>query len=1093
MDNTPHQTERKPGFIARLGGELKRLVVLGSILAALVVAGKYYCFDRLDEEIRARFESQLREHYSGLEVNVRSARRIPGQGVEIRGIVIAEGAGAKPAKLVEIAEVFVACDTRLPDFITKPLQISRLELRRMKLRAERKPHGFWNLAHVLPLPGFGGGGTAPTATITDATLEIVDPTQDQPCSLTLRNIEVTVRPEATAAASAGESAFQLHMQGSLAGDHFDRLQMEGWLDPRTAAFALSGSVEGLEFSPRLRAGLPHEISKLLAPVSSVRGRSQFGFQMTRGGRVASRPAPPTQFMVSGSISEGRIDDARLPEPLRDVEATIRCDNQGVTIQNLSARCGTTQLKLDAEVFGYSLASPLRLNLQADGLILDRLPTTSFPDVLHRVWATFQPRGVIDLTAQLEFDGRAWKPHLTARCRDLSVEYARFPYRLVGGAGKIELRHDRLTAGLWMLAGSQVVHCRADVQRPGPDFAGWVEVNSERPLMINEQLLEALEPRFQSVVRAFHPRGELSFFGRLERRVGETVIHRNLRLTLHDCSVQHDRFSYPIDKVNGLLELTDSDWAFTNLSGRNDSAYIVGRGSWRAAPADGNQLSLDFTATDVPLADELRVALEPGAQRLWANLRPRGNIDHLVVGMKFNAVANALSVEVKADKWAPGQNLEGRTISIEPAAFRYRLDNLTGSVHYHNGLMELRNLQALHGRTMVEAEGVCHMQEGTCYLQLARLSADRVVLDQELLAALPGGLGAAVAKLNLQGSLNVVGKMGVTVPQNADQQHELDWDLSLDVDNGRLAGLTPIEQLYGGVRLVGSSGPRGLFSRGELAFESAMIRDVQLTEISGPLVIDGQRILFGSAAERDVQGRVPRQVTATVFDGLLSIDGEASLLEENEFKVQATLSNADLATIMREVAPQRSGLTGKVFGLVNMTGNPSGAHTWRGDGNVRLRDADIYELPVMISMLKLLSVQRPNRTAFTTSNIDFRIEGDDLALDRIDFNGDAICLKGKGRINRQRQIDLKFYPQMGRDEYHLPIFRPLVGEASRQFMLIQVTGTLDQPEVNRRVFPQIDEQLQQLFPELARPDSEPEPARPIMNMPRNALRRAGLIR
>src|SRR4030095_13023663 len=101
-------------------------------------------------------------------------------------------------------------------------------------------------------------------------------------------------------------------------------------------------------------------------------------------------------------------------------------------------------------------------------------------------------------------------------------------------------------------------------------------------------------------------------------------------------------------------------------------------------------------------------------------------------------------------------------------------------------------------------------------------------------------------------------------------------------------------------------------------------------------------------------------------------------------------------------------------------------TWHGTGQIRLRDADIYELPVMIAMLKLLSVQRPDRTAFTTSNIDFRVEGDDLALDRIDFSGDAISLKGKGRMNAQREINLTFHPIVGREERHLPIFRPLLG-------------------------------------------------------------------
>src|SRR5262249_24862340 len=153
----------------------------------------------------------------------------------------------------------------------------------------------------------------------------------------------------------------------------------------------------------------------------------------------------------------------------------------------------------------------------------------------------------------------------------------------------------------------------------------------------------------------------------------------------------------------------------------------------------------------------------------------------------------------------------------------------------------------------------------------------------------------------------------------------------------------------------------------------------------------------------------------------------------------------------------------------------------------LRDADIYTLPVMIALLKLLSIQPPDRTAFTTSNIDFHLEGDDVILDRIDFSGDAISLKGKGWVNAQRQIDLKFYPLFGREEWHLPIFRPLVGETGRQFMLVEVTGTLVRQDVRRKVFPRLDNQLQQLFPELAR-EGPVERDLPILAARREALNR-----
>jgi hypothetical protein len=146
---------------------------------------------------------------------------------------------------------------------------------------------------------------------------------------------------------------------------------------------------------------------------------------------------------------------------------------------------------------------------------------------------------------------------------------------------------------------------------------------------------------------------------------------------------------------------------------------------------------------------------------------------------------------------------------------------------------------------------------------------------------------------------------------------------------------------------------------------------------------------------------------------------------------------------------------------------------------------------MVAMLKLLSVQRPDRTAFSTSEIDFRIEGDDLALERIDFSGDAISLKGEGRVNMERQVSLKFYPVMGREERQIPLFRPLLGETGKQFMLIEVTGTLDRPDFHRTMLPKLDDRLRELFPELAREELV-EPAMPILTAPREALDRLNLL-
>src|SRR5687768_16117820 len=185
MDATP-PTARKPCFSARLCAELKRLIVLSATVGLLLIAGKYYWFDRLDEEIRRHVENQLQSHYPGLSISVRSARRVVGRGVEIRGLRIA-ASGAEGQTLAEIDEVFAECDTRLPDFLTQPPRVTAFRVHRLKVRAERDASGSWNLAKLFPLPPVQPG-SAPVATITDSAVEFVDPRQNPPCAWALRGI-----------------------------------------------------------------------------------------------------------------------------------------------------------------------------------------------------------------------------------------------------------------------------------------------------------------------------------------------------------------------------------------------------------------------------------------------------------------------------------------------------------------------------------------------------------------------------------------------------------------------------------------------------------------------------------------------------------------------------------------------------------------------------------------------------------------------------------------------------------------------------------------------------------------------------------------
>ncbi len=1080
----------KSTIAVRLQRAITRLATLALLVGAGVVAAKYVICERLDEGIRARVETELRRNYPALEVHVKSARRVQGKGIEIRGLVIAQPAAKGGQTLLQVSEVLAECDTGFPDFVAEDPKFRRLQVRGMKVRAERTASGTWNLASLLPLPK--RAGPSPPAEIKEAALELVDEHAGGG-NYVLRDIELTVNPQPRPKQNADPL---LRIKGSLGGDHLERVEIDALLDPVNGQWDLRGRVEGLEFNPRMRAALPRELSAILQPLASVRGRTQFGFHVTRGasGKVVkeAKGPPPVQFTIDGQIAEGHIDDSRLPDPLTDVTASIHCDNGMIRIDDLSGRCGQTIVEsLSAELRGYVVNSPVNIRLKAKNIDLSRVPVASLPAAVRDAWGKFSPRGRINLEGTIAFDGRNWHPALKAECLDLSLLYDHFAYRVTDGKGTISLAQNRLLADLRLVGGGQKLRCKADIFNPGQDYLGWLELKSEGPLVLEEGIIAALEAKSQNIVRDFNPRGHISFVGRVERQLEQgtarprPVEHRYLTVQLHDMAVQHEKFAYPIEKVTGKLEYIDGNWTFSELAGRNDSATITGGGYWVAKAKDGNQLALEFHASNVSLEEELRLALSTSIQNLWTNLRPRGTIDQLVVRMKYNPKAARFGVELDAHKRL---GVPSGPVSIEPAWFRYRLDDLSGDFYYRDGMLTMENVEAMHGKTKLTTQGTCRTAGEMASVQLKRLTADHIDFDQELLAALPRSLGSALARLSPAGQINMEGGLNFALPSDG-AGPQLDWDMKFVFSGGSLQTGLQVEHLDGEVRFIGHSDGRNLLCRGELDISSAMLNDLQVTGIKGPLLIDSEQLLAGMWAERDAKRKAPRFITARVFgDGELSLDGQLKFTPAGDFLIQTSLDHADLATIVADLQPSARGVTGKVFGSVNLRGTTEGVHTWHGDGQVKLTDAYLYELPTMVSVLQVLSIQRPDRNAFTESNMEFKIEGDDLEFTHLDLNGGVISLKGKGRVTGRRDLNLTFYTQIGRGE--LQIFRPLVGDVNRQFMLIEVTGPLEHPISRKTAFPKLNENLQKIFPELAsdnRNVAAPVP-RSILSAPREALER-----
>ena len=329
-------------------------LILGVIGVALAVP---YLYRQVDEKICRHVEAIFADHYTGLEVTVRSAERVQGEGIVVRGLSVREpGVEGAGGELLRLDEFLLTCRTELQELATRKPEITQIVVRRMTVRATCLADGTCNATKLLPFPRIGSA--PPPVTIQDGRVEIFDPRKGPTGILVLRDVNLTLTPT-EASLQGGDDSSERKLQGTLSASHLGRVKLEGVVDGRKKQWSIGGVVEDMEISPELRNALPAGFAARLALLGSLRGQGELRF------RVSHNPGAeaPLQFDVSGQLKQGRLNDPRLPCRLTDIRAAFHCNNDGFTIDNLYARSGQATLRLSCRRTGLDEQSPLTLEAE----------------------------------------------------------------------------------------------------------------------------------------------------------------------------------------------------------------------------------------------------------------------------------------------------------------------------------------------------------------------------------------------------------------------------------------------------------------------------------------------------------------------------------------------------------------------------------------------------------------------------------------------------------------------------------------------------------------------------------------------------------
>lgn len=1038
----------------------------------LVAVGVYaypHIFQTVNSRLARLVEKELNVHLNriGLCSRIKTAQFVEGKGIQINGINLACSQGDT---LAGIESAFIHAPVQLPELISSNFQPTAVELVGATLHITRDQKGRWDLQDILSsLSRIPPTKQKPVPIIIrDSRIIIVDLFQSPRRTLELSNLEFQLNPledDPTKLAAAGtitgfrNGRFSFRFIPDDTGSQIDFRLTELPINNTTVGFLPPGSH-------------PEEIR---AVVGSISGKGSVHIN------AENRDFERLQF--DGEIKRGSIDHAAIPHLIANCQGPLKVDNN-VLSGKLTGWLGTAG---QFGQFDVSFANRLKvkpLQWQAKGKV-NNLKIASnlacyFDTAVQKFFADFEPEGIIDVDFDLAHDQNGLSKKVDAVLKDMAFQFVRFPFPVQHATGTANLRGDQFWFDLSAIDQNQPLGLKGTVKGKGPTAEIKVDFWNEGPIPINRKLANAVaaSPQIARTVFDFHPGGFVKVYGQLNKSADEQRGILDYDIELIDCNAQHVHFPYPITGINGMLLVRDGQVRIKEVSGVGGPGTVDCSGSWDTTQG----LDLKFDAYNVGLDQQLADALKPDVRYVWDSIRPSGIAHHVHVELTSPAGKNETNVVVESALANP-ENRTGSQVSIQPYWFPYQLQNLDGRVFVGNGKVKLNLAQGRHKNTWVSCLGDGNYDLNSWNLGLSRLRVGSLVVDDDLLNAVPDSLRQALIGLDYQGSLNGSGTVNLhgstpsrtagsseiaTLPRSAPQNgsddkgsFEMDWDVRLDMDRASLNVGMVVQNVFGSVDLAGRYDGESVRCNGSIDVESVHWQDMQITNIRGPLYIEDQRVGVGSMAKSDEEISTPLSLTGNLFGGTVRLDAQRWSHIQDQFFVQASVSDMDIQRAGQQMAPSLH----EVGGTANLAFRVGGGNTlesMQGEGIFQLRNANIYELPVVLSMLKMMKTRKRDRVAFDASNVDFTIQGDSLNLTKMELLGDAISLIGKGKMNMEHEIDLDFYTVAGRNRVHIPIISDLAKASSQQILWLKVDGSLESPQVHSKLLPGLNQSVQQLF-------------------------------
>ena len=803
---------------------------------------------RVDSKLTNEIVKQLRKEFPSHFVSIDRAHFQPGKSITIEGVRIAKPTDQGLRDVVRCGRIICMGPIEMIGLVQGQLPVQKVEADGVELCVWPLSDGRFSvqeLSDSKPL-----SPSLPTIDVRSGLIrlggetgrveqEIILHDLRAHCELAPRMLDGRIMPLAAL------------LNASVSSSYFNIATIRAAIGEDKSSWRAEGNVTKLAYSQRLAGQLPMKLQQYLVQATGFSGELNAVF-------AARSEHGKFTYEARATIADGRLMHPAVPYPLESLSGDVFCTNGLMQLRNVRAASGQTSVAFECDMQGFAVGSPIAATITVRDLSLDQRLYAALPASIQEAWQRLGVSGLVDARATLAFDGKHWTPEVTVRAKNAGLEPDFFPYPIRNISGDFVYQNDTIQAkSLTGTAGGQRLQGALTLSRALPRWLMDLKLAADGPISIDETLLKALSPRgapessLQKFVLSLHPTGTVHFrqghFVRSESH--PESISRSLELTFSECAIKYDGFRYPVEDIHGAATLDNEHLLLKGFVGRNDSARIQGEGVCQSRNSNLESLELFFKCYNVSLDEELQHALPKSVRGLWDQLQPSGVLDEVEMKVSRSHSMDPIDLRVEITEKRESESRGGGAVAIRPTSLPYQINDVACNIIYQPGHIDIKSLSGKHEASRLQTEGQCNLHsDGTWDGLLTWLPSTRLHVDQSLLSCLPSYLKDPLVKLDFRGPVSITGTTRVSSPPTPADSILRNWDLNLEIEDGRLGGGGIASGIRGSVALAGYNTSIGPMAFGTLNIDAlAAIKDFAVTGLKGPFAFNRQEVLFGRDA------------------------------------------------------------------------------------------------------------------------------------------------------------------------------------------------------------------------------------------------------